>query len=168
MDFVISWHPMKLVVFFVALLSNDSFAHSFSFSSIPILAQPRHALLRSCKLPARPSLSGFRARPIMVAEFGSSFPDILFSAKSGIDILPESTQTAVFTSVFFALGLGTVATTNVVLPALQRFSSKLYEIWIKRIWLVSIFFILSGIGHFAFAEAVCKGERTQSEVIFGC
>jgi hypothetical protein len=103
----------------------------------------------------------------MVAEFGSSsFPEILFNAKSGIDMLPESTQASAFISIFLALGLGTTTFLKVILPTLERLSPSLYEIWTKNIWLIGFFFILSGIGHLAFIDTVSNGEVSHETHAF--
>jgi hypothetical protein len=103
----------------------------------------------------------------MVAEFGSSsFPEILFNAKNGIHMLPESSQASAFISIFLALGLGTTTFLKVILPTLERLSPSLYEIWTKNIWLIGFFFILSGVGHFAFIDTVSNGEVSHETRAF--
>jgi hypothetical protein len=97
-------------------------------------------------------------RTSMVAMPSSQLADAaaIIAAPSGINLLPEPIQAAIFVSIFAALGLGTAAVTEIAMPALKRSAPGFYEGWVKTFWLIGAGFALAGASHFFILQEFCN------------
>eukprot|EP00291_Cryptomonas_curvata_P000242 CAMPEP_0172191338 /NCGR_PEP_ID=MMETSP1050-20130122/23643_1 /TAXON_ID=233186 /ORGANISM="Cryptomonas curvata, Strain CCAP979/52" /LENGTH=214 /DNA_ID=CAMNT_0012866371 /DNA_START=72 /DNA_END=716 /DNA_ORIENTATION=+ len=81
---------------------------------------------------------------------------VISAAPSGVNLLPEPVQAAIFFSCFIALGLGTAAVTEAAFPALQRSAPGFFKSWTKSFWIIGFLFALAGASHFLILKDFCN------------
>ena len=87
--------------------------------------------------------------------------DAIVAAPSGVNLLPEPLQAAIFFSIFAVLGVSTAAVTEIALPALKRSAPGFFDSWVKTFWLIGFGFALAGAAHFLILQDFCNSETPR-------